>query len=120
MKVIDSGHKYALLTIDGERQQTLTFVKRHDPERSERFPGNTESYQGTILQSVLRACVDRVRYLNNQIPCAENPQIIERLEKCIYFLEIRAARRHGVRSPTIEEACSAPMCPKCGHVVCGH
>lgn len=85
-KIIDPGHKYELLTLDGDLTQLLTFVKRHDPEHPERFPGNTESHPGTTLQSVIRCLMERVTYLNNQIPCKNNVAIFTRLAECLWLL----------------------------------
>lgn len=118
-KVIDPGHIYELFTLDGELLQTLTFVKRHDPEHPERFPGNTNSHPGTTLQSVIRCLLDRVQYLNNQIPHQNNFTLIVYLERCLWLLEERAAERHGFSFELRpEDMAVMPMCPHCGHVVC--
>lgn len=50
MRVLDSGHKYALSNLDGHiednsNEQILTFVKRNNPP--EKYPGNIDSYPGT-------------------------------------------------------------------------
>lgn len=116
---IDPGHEYELLTLDGELRQTLTFVKRHDPEHPERFPGNTDSHAGTTLQSVIRCLMDRVEFLDNQIPCKENILVRDKLAECLWQLEQRAARRHGHDFKlTIYDVRTMPMCPHCGHVIC--
>ena len=120
MKVLDPGHKYKLQTIDGTNQyheralNILQFVKREGPG----YPGNTGSYPGTILQELWRAEIDRIKYLNNQIPCPENYDCIKHLRMCIYALEIRAAKRHDkvFILPTIVDIESIPTCPKCGHI----
>ena len=95
-KILDPGHKYELLTLDGKMVQTLTFVKRFDPKRPEKFPGNKNAYAGTTLQSVLQACCNRIRYLDNQIPCLENQVILNKLQEALMMLEQRAATRHGM------------------------
>lgn len=118
-EVIDPGHQYRLGTLDGCLEQVLTFVKRCDPEHPERFPGNTNSYPGTTLQCVMRVLVDRVTYLQNQIPCAENEDIIALLRQCLFLLETRAARRHGHTYHHLSVyAQTAPLCPQCGHTDC--
>jgi hypothetical protein len=121
MKTIDPGHKYELATLDGGLPQTLTFVKRHDEENPDRFPGNTESHPGTTLQNVIRALLERFRYLQNQHACLENAICITFLRLSLWLLEFRAARRHGkfyLKSITFSE--NAPMCVKCGHTFCNH
>jgi hypothetical protein len=120
MKVIEAGHTYELASIDGGDPLTLTFVKRHDQENPDRFPGNTNSHPGTTLQNVLRACHDRVCFLQQQIPCDENIAILNNIQNSLYLLEHRAARRHGLNaaSLTIYQATHGEMCKTCGHVMC--
>lgn len=121
-KVIDDGHHYQLLILDGcSSQDELRFVKRCDLERPWRFPGNHNAYPGTTLQSVLRCLCERVRYLQNQIWCLENVVVLLALRLAIWCLELRAARRHR-RSywHGLGFAERAPMCPDCGHTACDH
>lgn len=117
-QVFDKGHTYLLPAFDGKRPQTLTFMKRE----GDGYPGNVGHYPGTNLQSVLRATLDRVIYLQDQIPCENNIAIICHLKHCLLELEQRAAERHGynVRLVTLDKAAFAPMCAVCGHVVCKH
>lgn len=118
MTVIDPGHCYELLSLDGNVRQTLTFVKRE----GEGYPGNVGSHCGTNLQSVIRALIDRVAYLQGQIPCHENLAIINNLMDCLFLLEHRAARRHGLDASqlTQEKTTHGIMCSICGHVLCKH
>jgi hypothetical protein len=119
--VIDPGHRYHLLTLDGPLDQRLQFVKRCDMERPERFPGNTNSYPGTTIQSVIRCLVDRLDYLQGQVRCKENAVILGFLRSCLWLLEFRAARRHGRNYwHGLRFAAESPMCPKCGHTACEH
>ena len=117
MEIIDPGHKYRLLSLDGDIEQILTFVKRSEPP--EKYPGNTNSYPGTTSQDVIRALLDRARYVNQQIPFAENEIVIELLQTCLWLLESRAKRTHSeflASSPhTIEQE---KLCATCGHVEC--
>jgi hypothetical protein len=120
LKVIDPGHKFLLLTLDGELEQVLTFVKRMDSDVSQRYPGNTSAYPGTTMQSVIRALLYRVSYLQGQKQCDENIAIAANLMNCLYLLEHRAMRRHGFDASklTQTEAANGKMCPTCGHVHC--
>lgn len=121
MITIDAGHTYALDRLDGLGDQELRFVKREGAK----FPGNVGHYPGTNLQEVLRACIDRVKYLDHQVQCRENLLILEHLRSCIRLLEERAAKRHG-REPdvrmygilTSDPIEWLPTCPKCGHIGC--
>ena len=119
MKVIDPGHDYLLLQLDGiDDYQWLTFVKRVGPK----FPGNTTAYAGTTMQEVLRAVIDRAKYVNNQIPCAETAKVIALCTDAIYQLELRAAARQDRPFDfDAEEAVHGETCKRCGHIHCaGH
>jgi len=117
-KVLDPGHRYLLLSLDGEIGQTLTFVKRE----GEKYPGNVGHYAGTTLQSVIRALIDRMTYLQGQNECTENVAIILNLQNCLFLLEHRAMRQHGLDASILSQtdALMRPMCPQCGHVRCNH
>ena len=116
----DPGHHYQLLVLDSTWRslpQFLRFVKREGPA----YPGNVGSYEGTTLQSVLRACCARLDYLQRLEPSVEYFLIREKLITCLWYLEQRAAYRHGLPYPYSRDfARTAPMCETCGHTVCEH
>ena len=89
MKVLDPGHDYALERLDDSGYNRLTFVKREGLG----YPGNVGHYGGTNIQEVLRALIDRVHYLDKQIPDPRNIRVVGRLRQALYFLEERAAGR---------------------------
>ncbi len=95
MKVIDAGHWYELQRFDiapSESQvETLVFVKRYGPG----YPGNLTSHSGTLIQEVLRALIDRIKYVHNQIPAPENIEVLKYFRHSLFLLEKRAAQRHG-------------------------
>lgn len=126
MKVIDPGHIYELDWLDVEPGLSseavegigcniLTFVKREGPK----YPGNVGHYPGTQMQEVLRALIDRVKYVNKQIPTQENDFVLQNLRNAMWWLERRAAWRHNrpfiVPLTDIEWQ---PTCSKCGHIGC--
>jgi hypothetical protein len=125
VKVLDPGHKYGIHNLDDVHDpQVLTFVKRQGPN----FPGNEGAYPGTTLQEVLRACCDRLRYVNAQgaqlkqsaMARSYSHEALVNLQQAILCLERRAASQHG-RDPlsiTREMAETGPTCIKCGHVGC--
>ena len=117
MKILDPGHKYALMNLDGPpTEQTLTFVKRE----GDGYPGNIGHHAGTNLQEVIRACMDRIVYLDNQIHCDANDIAIVALRNALWCLEVRAAQRH-VRNldPFLAHRIELePVCSQCGHVGC--
>lgn len=119
MKVIDPGHTYEVATYDGDGQvQIITFMKRE----GEGYPGNVGSYPGTNCQELLRVIIDRLWYLNRQIPHQANTMCIDNLELCIKYLEQRAAKLHEVEFKMEHEAIEyLATCKVCGHITCkGH
>lgn len=117
MKVVDPGHSYELATLDGRGQTiSLSFVKRQGPH----YPGNWGEHSGTTMQEVMRALLDRARYVNSQIPCVETEMVIEHLRAAIALCEIRAKRvkhRHLLET-SLSELEDAAVCSTCGHVSC--
>lgn len=124
MKVLDPGHSYEFEDYDKKEHDlppTLFFMKRVGPH----YPGNTgESHHGTNCQEVLRGLIDRTKYLENQIHCEENAEIIRYMRYCILLFEKRAARIHGrelqaeklpYKDNEIEKL---PTCKTCGHIEC--
>lgn len=120
MRVLDSGHRYSLATLDGDgTPELLQFVKREGLK----YPGNVGHYPGTTMQEVLRALIERARYVNNQIACAETEAAIGCMETALLLFEMRAARRHKrhLDATAVEDVVSGATCVTCGHVGCkGH
>src|SRR5579871_2164805 len=99
MKVIDPGHLYVLNALDGDEGSSvqLRFVKRE----GKLYPGNEGHYAGTTIQEVCRALIDRVKYVNSQLPHDHNRVIINCLRLVILLLEERAAERHNREMPDV-------------------
>lgn len=122
MMVLDPGHLYMLAWLDGNPSEAmrsgpdvLQFVKRV----GEQYPGNEYSHPGTTIQEVLRACIDRIEYLDQQVPHTNNGYAIQDLRSAINWLEQRAAERHGRRwQPPMVAIELLPTCPKCLHIGC--
>jgi hypothetical protein len=116
VKTLDAGHLYELDTFDGHcAPLRIRFMKRE----GEGYPGNVGSYPGTNCQDVIRVLIDRVKYLNNQIPHPENGVIIASLRTALEAFEIRAAERHGRSLTRVAGIEHEPACKECGHVGCG-
>jgi hypothetical protein len=96
MKILDPGHLYELQMLDNdvirESPVILQFVKRE----GEKFPGNVGTYPGTILQDVWRVCIDRLKYVDNQDHDIRNDRVLAHMRHSIFWLEERAAARHGM------------------------
>lgn len=116
MTVVDPGHVYTLDPLDGDATQRLVFVKRE----GFKYPGNVGAHSGTTTQEVLRAVVNRLTYVNNQLPCAETESACGLVEAAILLLELRAARLHNrnLDRPLDDVVDGSGKCPRCGHVGC--
>ena len=122
MQVLDPGHCYSVDyfdNVDGDGNQIveplpIQFMKRI----GDKFPGNEgPPVPGTNCQEVLRVLIDRVKYLENQVPCKENRVIIGELRNTIQLFEWRAAQRHGTECQIFaEDVENVPACPVCGHI----
>src|SRR5947207_924247 len=98
MKVIDPGHTYSLRSLDGDGDVRLRFVKRQGPG----YPGNIGSHSGTTTQEVVRALIDRTKYVDKQIPNQRNVQVLYHLRSILFELELRAAERHNRTLPVFD------------------
>lgn len=121
MIVHDPGHIYQLEMyngsyMSGDEDEILHFMKREGAG----YPGNVGHHAGTNIQEVLRALIDRTKYLNNQVPHVANLVCIDNFRNCIYVLEHRAAERHKRVLPNLRgrEIESIPVCHICGHIFC--
>ena len=88
MQVLEDGHIYLLDHVDGCGSEKLIFIKRsggavtHDVE-----------HHGTNTQEVLRAVIDRTKYLDAIIPAGENDNGLWHLRMALACYEGRALRR---------------------------
>ena len=119
MKVLDPGHRYLLAHLDGVGETSLVFVKRV----GEKYPGNTGAHEGTTMQEVLRALIDRSKFVDAQESSTWNAQVLGSLRRALWALECRAAAKRGeadrFADATAAEIESLPTCATCGHVACG-
>ena len=88
MKILDDGHKYQLDHVDEDQHETLTFIKRSGKKIK-----HDNEYSGTNSQEVIRALIDRTKYLNDQLSCDESGDIIYYLRQALFIYEARAYRR---------------------------
>jgi len=119
MKVKIRGHIYELDTYDqihDRPPETIVFMKRIGGH----YPGNLgQPHAGTNCQEVIRVLIDRVKYLDNQIPCQENKDILEYLRLTLLRFEQRAAKIHGRKLRTNSDAIeNERACFTCGHLEC--
>jgi hypothetical protein len=119
---LDPGHRYALDTLDAQipTVEILRFVKR----TGLKYPGNHDpACSGTTTQEVIRALIDRQRYVDNQRPDVANEHVVTSLRNALRLLEVRAAHErddtgaalviNNMNTPETE-----PVCAGCGHLLC--
>lgn len=85
MEVLKPGHCYLLDHLDGNNKTLLQFVQRkplHEP------------VEGVTNQEVLRAVIDRVKFLDKEVPWHGNADILYHLRAAIGLHEARAIERH--------------------------
>lgn len=87
MRVLDPGHRYALQTFD-KQETEIVFIKR-----SGGAVQYNDDHDGLQSQEVLRALIDRTKFLNAQIPCNESENAIWNLRMALFEYEARAWRR---------------------------
>lgn len=88
MEVIEAGHVYALAHLESEGSELLTFIRR-----SSRAIQHPTEHPGTNTQEVLRALIDRTKYLDNIIDAIENDDALYHLRMALLCYEARAYRR---------------------------
>jgi len=86
--VLDPGHRYELQGNKGGRSKVLEFFK--DAEI------NGDGYDGTTIQEVLRALIERVLFLDAQVSGGGTLSFVGVWRTQILELEVRAAGRHGL------------------------
>jgi hypothetical protein len=114
MKIIDPGHEYLLEGVGKNAQdQRVVFVKN----QGAKYPGNTGYHSGVITQELLRVCIDRTKYLNNQGSCLETEMALAALRQALAWYEVRAARCRGthIEAEHAADIDRMPTCPICGH-----
>lgn len=90
MKVLDPSHSYELDQVcpdtkyKSSEKQTIVFVKR--------FRGK-ENHNGILNQELLRVLIDRVWFLDEEVPWALNKEIIHHLRMALALHEARALIR---------------------------
>lgn len=137
MKILDPGHVYELQELDSVNgcigfdglPPILVFVKREGPG----YPGNVGHHPGTVIQDVLRACIDRLKYVREQAVVSGDlssvvldDDVIDDLRLALLRLEHRAASRHGREIAEDDNSYEiggvpielVPTCKGCGHIGC--
>ncbi len=117
MKVLDPGHLYALDLLDADVHDsaTIRFVKRIGNE--------PPAYAGVTTQEVLRALIDRQKYVDRQRPNVANRLVLSSPRAALRWLEVRAAEERDDDAAAaviidLQEPELEPTCAGCGHLMC--
>lgn len=95
MKILDKGHTY-LLDDNKSSTKTTKLVFMKDKKI------NGSGYNGTTNQEVLRALIDRVKFLEKQCHSDYNKDIIYHLRKALVLHECRHLEREVSKDKSIE------------------
>lgn len=93
MQIEDPGHSYLLDAFDGGRPVRLAFIWK------EQIDGQFVTVRdGTTNEEVLRALIDRTKFLDAKAPCEENAEAISAMIVALEAFEKRTAarKRRGV------------------------
>lgn len=93
MEVLDPGHTYALDKFYEFKMSPFNFVELQFLKRNSGSKKHDGEYPGTNSQEVIRALIDRTKYLNDVLPCNESGDILYHLRMALYMYEVRAYRR---------------------------
>lgn len=99
MRIVDPGHIYDLWQLGNSNLQRLVFVKRSGGAIT-----HPNQHPGLQTQEVLRALIDRTKYLNSILPCAETEDAIWHLRMALFMYEVRAYRRKQEKVNTKQPA----------------
>ena len=120
MIILDLGHDYLLEGVGGPElvnpPQRITFVKNE----GDAYPGNVGHHSGVMTQELLRVCIDRTKYLNDQGSCMETELALSAMRQALAWYEVRAARCRGtfIEGDYADVLDNAEVCPTCGHNQC--
>lgn len=89
MEILETGHKYKLDHLESKGHEVLTFIRRS----SGVVDYGSGEHPGTNTQEVLRALIDRTKYLDWILPCDETKDAIWHLRQALYCYEARAWER---------------------------
>jgi hypothetical protein len=104
MNELDKGHRYELANLgtpDGSYPEGTSVVVLQFYKDAAIHGGR--SVQGPSTQEVLRACIARVKALEEEKPCRINAQIIFHLRAAIAGFEQRALMRSVEKGCFVEE-----------------
>lgn len=93
MKIVRAGHEYLLNRLDGENHELLNFVNRdHGCDKT-----------GTTNQEVLRVLIDRVKFLDSEVPWVGNATILQHLRMALVLHESRHLERAAEKGKILPE-----------------
>jgi hypothetical protein len=103
MKVIDPGHSYLLSNIPPDTKTTYPPVlKGQIIEFVKRFRGD-DNHEGTLNQELLRVLIDRVKFLDKEVPWEGNKEILYHLRMALVLHESRALFRKVEKGDLLPE-----------------
>jgi hypothetical protein len=90
MKILAPGHKYELENVGGEGVQQIQFIEKVKSGDDLKIVQN-----GTTTEEVISILIDRIKFLQVQLPCDENEVVISNLEGALTELQKRTEDRQA-------------------------
>src|SRR5690554_5861698 len=90
MRVLVPGHYYELEHFEDDGHvETIAFIRKEKNERGELVTIEN----GTTNEEVLLMLIDRMKFLQEKMPCRENALVITKLQEALHWLEHRTKDR---------------------------
>lgn len=96
MKVIVPGHRYQMDTRLGNAAELQFYF--------DGLINMGRECDGVLSQEVIRVLIDRLLFLEAQMPAKENTEILLHLRHALRLFEVRAVRRSVERNEPIEQS----------------
>jgi hypothetical protein len=99
MKILTTNHRYELANFENPESpgQTIQFIEKSYPKEGitigKAFQKAVTVNDGTTNEEVLLMLIDRIRGLNEKMPCRQNSLAITKLEEALLWLNNRTAER---------------------------
>jgi hypothetical protein len=96
MKILTKSHKYELENFEHPEKpgQVIQFIEKHYDGCGDPLPSTTTT-DGTTNEELLRVMIDRMRGLNEKMPCRQNSIAITKLEEAAMWLNDRTEERRS-------------------------
>lgn len=93
MEVLIPGHRYSAAHLDGNGVEIIQFVDR----------GHGNDTEGTTCQELIKILIDRVKFLDGEVPSIFNEEILHHARMMLIHFEARALCRKVEKKKLLPE-----------------